>query len=175
MERDPIVTLIGLVVVILIASAIVIMMLRIGNGRPRRNEIALGYPPNLFPEQELTRVGSLKALAAVQARLLSVHAQLPRYSELAVWIWAFLRELRPIMDSAYKAASVARLYSQTAPLDGLVREVETIEQEIAERVVKRLLSTEADVGDDSLDAHLAVLRRYAHELTDGAVGRAVVA
>jgi hypothetical protein len=70
---------------------------------------------------------------------------------------------------------VARLYGQTAPLDGLVREVETIERAIAERVVKRLLSGEPEMGDDGLDAHLAALRRYSHELTDGAGGRAAVA
>lgn len=175
MERDPITTLIGLAVVILIGLGVVVFMLRIGGGRPRRQELLLGYPPDLFPAQELTRGGSLKALAAVQARLLSVHAQLPRQSELAVWIWSFLRELRPIMDSAYKAASVAKLYSQSSPLDSLVREVESIEKEIAERVVKRLLSTEAAVDDDGLDVHLAVLRRYAHELTEGAVSRTAVA
>lgn len=175
MERDPILSLVGLVIVILVAVAVVVLMLRINTGRSQPRELTLGYPPDLFPKQDLTRSGPLKALAAVQARLLSVHAQLPRHSELAIWIWSFLRELRPIMDSAYKAASVAKLYSQQSPLDNLVREVEAIEKEIAERVVKRLLSSEADVDEDSLDAHLAVLRRYAREIVDGGLSTPVAA
>jgi hypothetical protein len=172
-ERDPILAIVGLIIVSLVAVGAVLLLLRANTTRPQLRDFILGYPANLFPAQELTRTGHLKSLAAVQARLLAVHAQLPRHSELAVWIWSFLRELRPIMDAAYKAANVAKLYNQSSALDHLVREVETIEQEIAERVVKRLLSNEADVDEDSLDAHLAVLRRYARELADTVVARPV--
>ena len=62
--------LLGLGAVCLVALGAVLLLLRFsGRASPGRGRSLLGYPPDLFPAQYLTRGGTLAALAATQSRL----------------------------------------------------------------------------------------------------------
>ena len=67
--------LLGLGAVGLVALGAVLLLLRFsGRAGPGRGRLLLGYPPELFPAQHLTRGGALAALAATQSRLASIRA-----------------------------------------------------------------------------------------------------
>ncbi len=95
MERDPILTLLGLGVVLVFAVGAVVLLLRVsGRAITQRGGFVQGYPPSQYPAQALTRAGPLAALVATQARLLSLYEHVPPHSELAIWLRPFLVELR---------------------------------------------------------------------------------
>lgn len=155
----------GLLLVAAVAIGAVLLLLRQGGGREAPEAMAVGYPPERFPDAALTRSPALAELAAVQRRLLDVYATLPPRSGAAVWTLAFLRELRAIMDSAYSAAVVARLYGDAGALEALSAEVARIEGEAAGQIARRLLERGADDGaDEMLTARLAALRLCARQL-----------
>ena len=156
--------LLGLGAVGLVALGAVLLLLRFsgraGLGRSR----LLGYPPDLFPAQHLTRGGTLVALAATQSRLASIERQVPPQSDLSIWLCAFLSELRAIMDTAYRVTVITEIYGHPAQLERLVAEVQQIEAEIAEHVARRLLAHDGDAQAELLDGRLATLRMCVHEL-----------
>ena len=159
----------GLGAVGLVALGAVLLLLRFsGRAGPGRGHLLLGYPPELFPAQHLTR-GALAALAATQSRLASVERQVPPQSDLSIWLCAFLNELRAIMDTAYRVTVITEIYGQPAQLDRLVAEVQQIEAEIAEHVARRLLARDGDVHAELLDGRLATLRMCVRELAGVAV------
>jgi len=152
-------------IVMLVAVGAVLLLLRVSDrGRAQRDAWLVGYPPDIFPAQALTRSGPLTALAATQSRLISIYRQMPAQSDLTIWLGAFLRELRAIMDTAYRVAVVTQVYGQTAHLDRLVAEVETIEVQIADHVTRQLPAQTDDIGRESLEGHLATLRLCVREL-----------
>lgn len=161
--RDPILTLSGLGLVALVAMGVVALMLRLLDHNSNSSTIE-GYPPHLFSRQDLTRAGPLADLAATQRRLLKVYQQLPPRSEAAVWLAAFLGELRATMDSAYRVASVTAIYDNETPLARLVSEVRQFEHQLVDRVVQQMLSSGKDFDSEQLDARLATLRRYTQEM-----------
>jgi hypothetical protein len=162
------VRLLGLGVVMLVAVGAVLLLLRLSERRgapwARHGAAALGYPPDLFPAQALTRGGPLATLAATQARLVALEAQLPPRSDQRIWLRTFLIELREIMDTAYHVAAIAAVYGRTAQLDRLAAEVQEIEAEVADHVTRRLLARDADAHDELLDGRLATLRLCLREL-----------
>lgn len=108
---EVITKLAGLGVVALVALGALWLLLRIGGpARARPGELLAGYPADHFPDRAIVQLPALRELAATQARLLAVYAQLPPDGDLAIWLLTFLRELRAIMDTAYRAGAVARLY-----------------------------------------------------------------
>ncbi len=108
-------------IVMLVAVGAVLLLLRVSDrGRAQRDAWLVGYPPDIFPAQALTRSGPLAVLAATQSRLISLYRQMPAQSDLTIWLGAFLRELRAIMDTAYRVAVVTQVYGQTAHLERLV-------------------------------------------------------
>src|SRR5262245_54270850 len=110
MARDPVVVLLQLGAVTAIAVGAVLLLLRVSaRTAAMHGRMVQGYPPSLFPRQELVRAGPLAALAATQARLLAIYEQAPHQSDLAVWLAPFLRELREIMDTAYRAATIGQV------------------------------------------------------------------
>lgn len=109
----------------------------------------------------------LAGLAATQARLLAIYRGLPPESELAVWLFAFLRELRAVMDTAYRAAAVAQLYGQEPPLDALQAEVARIEADLAAQLARRVLDRDGDTQRELLEGRLAALRLCARQLNTG--------
>jgi hypothetical protein len=156
--------LVGLGVVCLVAVGAVLLLLRFsGRAAPGRSRL-LGYPPELFPAQHLTRGGALAALAATQSRLASIERQVPAQSDLSIWLSAFLSELRAIMDTAYRVTVITEMYGQPASLDRLVAEVQQIEAEIVEHVARRLLARDGDAQAELLDGRLATLRLCVREL-----------
>lgn len=161
--RDSTLTLIGLGVVALVAIGIVAFMLRMLDGRGTSSAIE-GYPPHLFPRQDLTRTGPLADLAATQRRLLEVYQQLTPRSEAAVWLAAFLGELRAMMDSAYRVASVTALYGDDSPLARVTTEVRQFERQLVDRVVQQMLHTGEGFDSEQLDMRLATLRRFTQEM-----------
>jgi hypothetical protein len=165
MARDPVMVLLQLGAVTLVAVGALLLLLRLsGRAAATRGSLVQGYPPSLFPQQALVRSGPLAALAATQARLLAVYAQAPQQSDLAVWLGPFLRELREIMDTAYRAATIAQAYGQPAPIERLAAEVQQIEGQIAEHAVQLLLARDGDAERELLDGRLAALRLCAREL-----------
>jgi hypothetical protein len=157
--------LLGLGAVGLVALGAVLLLLRFsGRVGPQHRSLLLGYPPELFPAQQLTRGGALAALAATQSRLASIERQVPAQSDVSIWLCAFLKELRAIMDTAYHVAVITEIYDRPAQLDRLVAEVQQIEAEIVEKVARRLLARDADAQAELLDARLATLRMCVHEL-----------
>ncbi len=158
---DSLIKLAGLGVVVLVAVGAVLLLLRMGETQAAPLGLEVGYPPERFPDMALARTPALVELAAVQTRLLALYATLPPHSSAAVWMLTFLRELRGIMDTAYSAAIVARLYGNAAPLTALSGEVARIEGEVADQFTRRLVERE---GADPLDARLAALRLCAREL-----------
>lgn len=87
-------------------------------------------------------------------------------SEEAIWLSTFLRELRPLIDTAYKVAVATRPYGSPAGLDALGAEVEQIETEVAAQIARRMLGRATDVDHDLLDARLATLHMYARQLAE---------
>ncbi len=157
--------LLGLGAVGLVALGAVLLLLRFsGRAGPARGRLLLGYPPELFPAQHLTRGGALAALAATQSRLASIERQVPPQSDLSIWLCAFLRELRAIMDTAYRVTVITEMYGRPAQLDQLVAELQQIEVEIVEQVARRLLARDNDAQAELLDGRLATLRMCVHEL-----------
>lgn len=162
---DDIRLLLGLGVVMIVALGAVRLLLRLGDRRsPAHDPLLAGYPADLFPARELTRGAPLLALAATQSRLLSIYHQLPVQSDLAIWLRAFLYELREIMDTAYRASAITAVYGQPAALDRLIEEVQQIEVQVAERVAQRLLARDGDAQQELLDGRLATLRLCVREL-----------
>jgi hypothetical protein len=152
-------------IVMLMAVSAVLLLLRLSDrGRAQRNAWLVGYPPDIFPAQALTQSGPLAALAATQCRLVSLYRQMPAQSDLTIWLGAFLRELRAIMDTAYRVAVVTQVYGQTPHLERLVAEVEAIELQIADHVTRQLLAQTDDIGREPLEGHLATLRLCVREL-----------
>ena len=157
--------LLGLGAVCLVALGAVLLLLRFsGRASPGRGRSLLGYPPDLFPAQYLTRGGTLAALAATQSRLASIERQVPLQSDLSIWLCAFLNELRAIMDTAYRVTVITEIYGRPAQLDRLVAEVQQIEAEIVEHVARRLLARDGDAQAELLDGRLATLRMCVREL-----------
>jgi hypothetical protein len=171
--------LLGLVIVILFAVGAVLLLLRLSERRAPRGVPALGYPPDRFPAQALTRGGPLAALAATQARLAALEERLPPHSDQRIWLRTFLGELREIMDTAYHVAAIAEVYGQMAQLKRLVEEVWQIEAAVAEHVTRRLLARDGDGPgghpDDLLDGRLTMLRLCVRELTGLADARTPIA
>ena len=167
----------GLVVTIAIGAVLLLLWLseRRGAPRARRGEPVLGYPPDLFPAQALTRRGPLAALAASQARLAALETRLPPHSDQRIWLRTFLAELRQIMDTAYQVAAIAEVYGQTGPLERLAAEVQQIEAEVAAHVSRRLLARDGDAHDELLDGRLATLRLCTRELAGLADARTPIA
>ncbi len=165
--------LLGLAVVLLVSIGAIWLLMRHSSAPVTRQGSAQGYPPDLFPDTQLTRSGALALLAATQARLILIERQVPEQSELAIWLQAFLRELREIMDVAYRAAAVAQIYGDTSALDMLTTEVQTIETQIAAHVARRLLDRDGDTQRELLDGRLATLRLCVRQLSlDGSMIRA---
>jgi len=163
MIRDPLTILLSLGLTALMALGVLWLMLRVQKA-PRGPDLVRGYPPERFPAQDLTRSGPLASLAMTQTRLLAVYAQLPTHSEGAVWLNSFLGELRQVMDVAYRAAGIAQHYGGSARLDRLAAEVQAVESQLAERLVKRALRNDGDLDEAELDSRLAVLRGCVREL-----------
>src|SRR5262245_15141673 len=126
MTRDPLVVLMQLGAVAVIAIGAVILLLRIRPRGAAAHDIVQGYPPSLFPRQDVARSAALAALVATQARLLSVYEQAPAQSDLVVWLGPFLRELREIMDTAYRVAAITQPYGPSPQLERLVAEVQEV-------------------------------------------------
>jgi hypothetical protein len=163
--HDTLSILLGLIVTAFVSGVGVVLLLRIGKPQLKPSlELVRGYPVEHFPDQQAVRSEPLLALVATQTRLLSVYAQLPRQSDLAVWVHAFLLELRQIMDSAYRVAGVAMLYDKIGQLDTVVREVQRIEAQLAEAAMQHLLDAQSDVDTERFETRLAVLRRCVKEL-----------
>lgn len=164
-ESSQLQHLIGLALVTVIALAAVLLLLRLSAQRVTSGTgTAIGYPPELFPDQELVHSSALAELAATQRRLTAVYAQLPAQSETAIWLRTFLVELRAIMDTAYRVAVITRLYGQPPPLEQLLSEVSQIEAQLIEQVTRRLLAQEGDEERELLAGRLAALRLCAREL-----------
>jgi hypothetical protein len=160
--------LLGLAAVCLVALGAVLLLLRFsGRGEPGRR--VLGYPPDLFPAQHLTRGGALATLAATQARLAAIQQQVSPQSDLSIWLGAFLDELRAIMDTAYRVTVITEIYGRPAQIDRLVAEVQQIEAEIAGHVARRLLTHDGDAQAELLDGRLATLRMCVRELAGVAI------
>lgn len=165
MERDPIMVLLQLGAVAVVAVGAVLLLLRLSaRATATRGSMVQGYPPSLFPRQEIIRNGPLAALAATQTRLLAIYAQAPQQSDLAIWLGPFLRELREIMDTAYHTATITHAYGQPAAIERLATEVQQIEAQVAEHAVQLLLAHDGDAERELLDGRLAALRLCAREL-----------
>lgn len=151
--------------VILVAGGAMLLLIRLsGQTAPQHNDLLLGYPLAHYPAHALTRTGTLAELAAIQARLVSVCTHMPAHSDLAIWVRAFLRELREIMDTAYHVAVVTQVYGQPIQLEQLVAEVRAIELEVAEHVTQQLLARGGDIEHEPLNGRLATLRLCVREL-----------
>jgi hypothetical protein len=161
--QADLIRVLGLGLVVLVAVGAVLLLLRLSD---RRGQALLGYPPDRFPAQALTRGGPLAALAATQARLAALEARLPPRGDQRIWLRTFLGELREIMDTAYHVAVIAEVYGQVAQLERLAAEVRAIEIEVAEHVTRRLLARDGDAHDELLDGRLATLRLCLRELAD---------
>lgn len=157
-----------LAIVTAIAVATVYLLLRTGRRTRRaagRADLALGYPVDHFPAHALTRSGPLAALASAQARLMAMYAQLPADSSLGLWLLAFLKELRDIMNTAYRVVAINAAYGPPPQLERLVGEVERTEREIAAHVTAHLLGSGG--GENGfLDEQVAMLRFCAQELAN---------
>lgn len=169
MTRDPIMVLLQLGAVTLIAVGAVLVLLRLSSrAHARQGGVIRGYPAHLFPARNIiVQCGALTALAATQERLLTLYAQAPAQSDMAIWLAAFLRELRQIMDTAYHVAVAAQGYGQPPQLDRLVAEVQAIEAQIAQHAVDLLLARDGDAAQESLNGRLMVLRLCAREIARG--------
>lgn len=171
MEQFQLERLLGLVVVLLVAVGAVWGLLRAtGRRPPTADDLVLGYPPELFPNQRLTRGPALQALVATQTRLLELAQRLPtatptaQTGELAIWLRVILLELRSVMDTAYRVAIITEVHQRSDHLERLVAEVQHLEARVADDIAHHVVS---GIGDASgLDRRLTVLRECAQELTD---------
>lgn len=161
--RDPLIVLAQLGAAALIAIGAIMLLLRY-SGAGQRAGIVRGFPPSLFPNQDLVRAGPLAALAAIQARLLAVYEQTPQQSDLAIWLGQFLPELRAIMDTAYRAAAIGSVYGQHEPLERLVADVQAIEAQISALAIDLILAGRDQPAAVGLAERLATLRLCAREL-----------
>jgi hypothetical protein len=152
--------LLGLGVVIAVAVLGVLLLLRLS----ARGATPLGYPPDRFPAQELTRGGPLAALVVTQARLAVLERRLPPRSDQRIWLRALLNELREIMDTAYRVALISQVYGQPEQLERLVDEVREIEAGVAEHVTRRMLAHNGAAQDELLAGRMATLRLCVREL-----------
>lgn len=169
---DFMTTLLNLAGVAAIAVGAVAVLWRVSQPHTTRHtEFVLGYPADLFPAHDVVNHPALQALAATQARLLSIYSGLSPASDTARLLHSFLNELRALMDLAYRTALVTRAYGQSTQLDKLVVEVQQIEKELADYVIERLLAYEGDGQMALLTSRLEALRACAHELTPAAEGR----
>lgn len=163
MAPDTLERLIGLALVAGVALIGLWLLIRTETRTPAAHEP--GYPPGRFPAQDLVRSGALAELAASQARLLAMRAQLPARSEAAIWLDTLLGELRVVMDSAYRATLATRAYGPPAALTTLAADVAVIEREVAEHIARHLLNYGSDDQSELIAARLAALRLCAHELS----------
>ncbi|RRR67480.1 MAG: hypothetical protein EI684_18835 [Candidatus Viridilinea halotolerans] len=162
---DSLTKLLGLVAVTIFAGAFTWVLLRYGSTGDRRQPFVIGYPPTLFPNRQLVALPALVALAASQARLLQVYTKLTPRSPAAIWLHAYLTELRGIMDGAYQAAEVALIYKNTEIIDRIAAEVATSERTIAQESMRHILHNEREFDYVALEGRLAALQRFAQELT----------
>jgi hypothetical protein len=164
--------LMNLAAVAAIAIGAVLLLWRTSNRRATtRSDVVLGYPPDLFPAHDIVDQESLRALATTQSRLLTIYDGMPPGSDSARRLHAFLLELRSIMDTAYQVALITRAYGQSAQLGRLAAEVQQIEIQLAQQVVHRLLSYEADAQEELLNSRLEALRGLVREIAPGAETR----
>jgi len=164
-ERDALTTIVGLIVTGLVAAGAVFLLFRGSAKRPGlRGGVVQGYPAQLYPARDIVGSAPLSALAATQERLLTIYEQSPPQSDLTIWLTMFLRELRAIMDVAYRVVPITRLYGNTGQLDRIVTEVQQIEVQIAELAIAHLLHRDADPKLELLDGRLDTLRLCAREL-----------
>lgn len=162
---DTLGKLAGLGLVAAVAVGALLWLLRLGGApAPERPELTPGYPTERFPDRAVAADPALAGLVATQARLLAILAGLPPGSEPAVWLATFLRELRAIMDTAYRVAAVSRIYGTMPPLEALSAEVARIEADVAAQITRRLLDRDGDAQQELLDARLAALRLCARQL-----------
>lgn len=158
--------LVGLAAVVVVALLGLVYLLR-GGGRPLDVDAPTvrGYPLDRYPARRLTATGPLAALATTQARLLAMYANVSPGSDAAIWLMTFLRELREIMDTAYRVAVATEPYGSPTALERLVAEVEDAEREVAGQVVRRLLLRDGDADAELLAGRLATLRLCVRELS----------
>jgi hypothetical protein len=135
---------------------------------PSRADVVLGYPPDQFPAHDVINQDALRALATTQSRLLAIYDGLPPGSDSAKRLHTFLIELRAIMDVAYQVALITRAYGQSPQLTRLAAEVQQIEAQLAQQMIHRLLSYEADAQEELLNGRFAALRELVREITPGA-------
>jgi len=157
--------LLGLAIIVVVALAGVALLLRGGRGAGDHDPLLPGYPPARFPARHLTATDPLAALAATQARLLTMCRHMRTESDAAIWLRTFLHELREIMNTAYRVAVITEGYGRQAALDRLVAEVEQIERDIAEQISRRLLQRDEDAHAELLAGRLATLELCARELS----------
>lgn len=163
MATTNITHILGLLLVAVVAVLLIGLLMYLGE-RPRSGDMpVLGFPPERYPAQDLTRGGPLVELATTQARLTLMALQLPPQSDQRIWLRTFLIELRAIMDAAYRVALMAQLYEQPAALARLSAEVRQIELDVAAQVTQ--LAACGGPHDDLLDGRLAALRLCARELS----------
>jgi hypothetical protein len=170
--EESISTLLNLGAVAAISIGTILLLWRVSErNHEHTSDFVLGYPADIFPAHDVVAGKALTALATTQARLLSLYAELAPTQESARLLYTFLRELRDIMDLAYRVAIVARAYGQPTQLDRLVSEVQQIERELADHVIHRLLAYEGDDRAALLTHRLATLRECVAELTPHAEAR----
>src|SRR5512145_38479 len=165
MASNDIEKLLGLGGVIVVAVGAVLLLLWLSDrSAARHDRMVLGYPSTLFPACHLTGSGPLAALAATQIRLATIYQQVPPQGELAIWLRAFLNELREIMDTAYRVSVIAQTYDQHGQLERLIAEVQQIEAEVAEQITRRMLARDGDAQQELLNGRLAALRLCLREI-----------
>jgi hypothetical protein len=162
--EDIVARLIGLGLVTLIAVAVLVWLMRVSGHQAQDLRLLEGYPAELFSDREAITLPALQALCASQQRLLSVYRRLSPGSEMAIWLVTFLYELRAIMDTAYRAAVIGRVYDDTTALDTLSAEVAQIEHDVAGQITRRLLLGEDDLSYEQLQVRLAAMRLCARRL-----------
>lgn len=143
---------------ILILSLVAQFIFKRGRPGKQRHTFLVGYPPDLFPSQELTQSGPLADLAAAQGRLVSVYQNLPVQSTLTIWLRTFLIELRDMMDTAYRVMVITQTYGYPAQVECLVVAVQQMEYRIAFLATQRLLAHDASVQHERLNEQLATVR-----------------
>ena len=170
---NPVPMLMNLLAVAAIAVGAVVLLWHaiIDRRASTRTDVVLGYPPDRFPAHDIVSQEPLRALATTQARLLAIYDGMPQGSDSAKRLHTFLLELRAIMDTAYQVALITRAYGQSAQLSRLATEVQQIEAQLAQQVVHRLLSYEADTHEELLNSRLESLRVLVREIAPGSETR----
>jgi hypothetical protein len=124
--------------------------------------------PRMIPAHDVINQDALRALATTQSRLLAIYDGLPPGSDSTKRLHTFLIELRAIMDVAYQVALITRAYGQSPQLTRLAAEVQQIEAQLAQQMIHRLLSYEADAQEELLNGRFAALRELVREITPSA-------